>query len=51
MDVDESRYVSMSKDMFHTKDFLTLYLNNNSFLKSHPCIFGENVYRLLFGAG
>ena len=24
MDVDETRYVSMSRDMFHSKDFLTL---------------------------
>ena len=27
MDVDETRYVSMARDMFHCKDFLTLYLN------------------------
>ena len=27
MDVDETRYVAMARDMFHTKDFLTLYLN------------------------
>ena len=26
MDVDETRYVSMARDMFHCKDFLTLYL-------------------------
>ena len=33
MDVDESRYVSMSKDMFLSKDFLTLYLNNEFFFE------------------
>ena len=31
MDVDETRYVSMAKDMFNTKDFMTLYLNNEYF--------------------
>ena len=36
MDVDESRYVSMSKDMFNTKDFLTLYLNNEYFFEKPP---------------
>ena len=27
MDVDETRYVSMARDMYNTKDFMTLYLN------------------------
>ena len=39
MDVDESRYVSMSKDMFNTKDFLTLYLNNEFFFEKPPLYF------------
>lgn len=39
MDVDESRYVSMSKDMFHTKDFLTLYLNGDYFFEKPPLFF------------
>ena len=39
MDVDESRYVSMSKDMFHTKDFLTLYLNKQFFFEKPPLYF------------
>ena len=25
MDVDETRYVSMARDLFHSRDFLTLY--------------------------
>ena len=41
MDVDETRYVSMARDMFHSKDFLTLYL------KSRLYIFGVNVCHLL----
>ena len=39
MDVDESRYVSMSKDMFHTKDFLTLYLIKQFFFEKPPLYF------------
>lgn len=39
MDVDETRYVSMSKDMFNTKDFLTLYLNNEFFFEKPPLYF------------
>lgn len=39
MDADESRYVSMSKDMFHTKDFLTLYLNKQFFFEKPPLYF------------
>lgn len=39
MDVDESRYVTMSKDMFHTKDFLTLYLNKQFFFEKPPLYF------------
>lgn len=39
MDVDESRYVSMAKDMFHTKDFLTLYLNKEYFFEKPPLYF------------
>ena len=36
MDVDETRYVAMSRDMFHTKDFLTLYLNGDYFFEKPP---------------
>lgn len=39
MDVDESRYVSMSKDMFNSKDFLTLYLNKEFFFEKPPLYF------------
>ena len=50
MDVDESRYVSMSKDMFNAKDFLTLYLNNEFFFEKPPLYFwGECLSFALFG--
>ena len=50
MDVDESRYVSMSKDMFNTKDFLTLYLNNEFFFEKPPLYFwGECLSFAIFG--
>lgn len=50
MDVDESRYVSMSKDMFNTKDFLTLYLNNEFFFEKPPLYFwGECLSFAVFG--
>ena len=39
MDVDETRYVAMSRDMFHTKDFLTLYLNGDFFFEKPPLYF------------
>ncbi len=39
MDVDESRYVTMARDMFHTKDYLTLYLNNAYFFEKPPLFF------------
>lgn len=50
MDVDESRYVSMSKDMFNTKNFLTLYLNNEFFFEKPPLYFwGECLSFAIFG--
>lgn len=50
MDVDESRYVSMAKDMFHSKDFLTLYLNGEYFFEKPPLFFwGECLSFALFG--
>ena len=39
MDVDETRYVSMARDMFSTKDFLTLYLNGEYFFEKPPLYF------------
>jgi len=39
MDVDETRYVAMARDMFHTKDFLTLYLNGDFFFEKPPLYF------------
>ena len=39
MDVDETRYVSMARDMFTSKNFLTLYLNNEYFFEKPPLYF------------
>lgn len=50
MDVDETRYVSMARDMFHSKDFLTLYLNGEYFFEKPPLYFwGECVSFAIFG--
>ena len=50
MDVDETRYVSMARDMFNTKDFLTLYLNGEYFFEKPPLYFwGECLSFALFG--
>lgn len=50
MDVDESRYVSMAKDMYHSKDFLTLYLNGEYFFEKPPLYFwGECLSFALWG--
>lgn len=51
MDVDESRYVSMSKDMFHTKDFLTLYLNKQFFFEKPPLYFWGECLSFAFWGG
>ncbi|MBO6088030.1 glycosyltransferase family 39 protein [bacterium] len=39
MDVDETRYVSMARDMFNSKDFMTLYLNGEYFFEKPPLYF------------
>ena len=50
MDVDESRYVLMARDMFHSKDFLTLYLNGEYFFEKPPLYFwGECLSFAIFG--
>lgn len=50
MDVDESRYVLMARDMFQSKDFLTLYLNGECFFEKPPLYFwGECLSFALFG--
>ncbi len=41
MDVDETRYVSMARDMFNSKDFLTLYLNGHYFFEKPPLYFWQ----------
>ena len=50
MDVDETRYVSMARDMFNTKDFMTLYLNGEYFFEKPPLYFwGECLSFAFFG--
>lgn len=50
MDVDETRYVSMARDMFNSKDFLTLYLNGEYFFEKPPLYFwSECLSFSLFG--
>ncbi len=50
MDVDETRYVAMARDMFHSKDFLTLYLNGEFFFEKPPLYFwNECMSFFLFG--
>lgn len=39
LDVDETRYVNMAREMFHSKDFLTLYLNGDYFFEKPPLFF------------
>lgn len=41
MDVDETRYVAMARDMFHSKDFMTLYLNGEYFFEKPPLYFWQ----------
>lgn len=39
LDIDETRYVTMAKAMYNTKDFLTLYLNGDYFFEKPPLFF------------
>lgn len=39
LDIDETRYVDMAREMFRTKDFLTLYLNGDFFFEKPPLYF------------
>lgn len=39
LDVDETRYVNMAREMFVTKDYLTLYLNGDYFFEKPPLYF------------
>ena len=39
LDVDETRYVDMSKEMLRSGDFLTLYLNGEYFFEKPPLFF------------
>ncbi|MBS4760224.1 MAG: glycosyltransferase family 39 protein [Clostridium sp.] len=39
IDVDETRYVTMSRNMFYTKDYLTLFLNGDFFFEKPPLYF------------
>lgn len=39
MDIDETRYVTMARDMFNRGDYLTLYLNGEYFFEKPPLYF------------
>lgn len=39
LEVDETRYVDMASKMFHSKDYLTLYLNGEYFFEKPPFFF------------
>lgn len=50
MDIDETRYVLMSKDMLKSHDFMTLYLNGEYFFEKPPLYFWiECIFFKLFG--
>ena len=50
MDVDETRYVDMSRYMAHTRDFLTLYVNGDYFFEKPPLYFWlETLSFAIFG--
>lgn len=42
IDIDETRYVNMSRDMFFLKDYVTPYLNYELFLEKPPLYFWLN---------
>lgn len=50
LDIDETRYVTMARDMFYSKDYLTLYLNGDYFFEKPPLFFWIEVISFhLFG--
>ena len=36
MDVDETRYAGIAREMFNSKDFLSLFLNGDYFFEKPP---------------
>lgn len=50
VDIDETRYVDMAKEMLKTKDFMTLYVNGEYFFEKPPLYFWIECLSLkLFG--
>ena len=50
MDIDETRYVLMSRDMMKNHDFMTLYLNGEYFFEKPPLYFWiECIFFKFFG--
>ena len=43
IDIDETRYVNMSRDMYFLRDYVTPYLNFENFLEKPPLYFWFNV--------
>ena len=48
LDVDETRYVDMAKNMFLNKDYLTLYLNGDFFFEKPPLFFWLECFSFKF---
>jgi 4-amino-4-deoxy-L-arabinose transferase-like glycosyltransferase len=51
MDVDETRYVAMARDMFNSKDFMTLYLNGEYFFEKPPLYFWQECLSFFLWGG
>lgn len=51
MDVDETRYVAIAREMFHSKDFLSLYLNGDYFFEKPPLYFWGECISFWFWGG
>lgn len=50
LDPDETRYVTMARDMFNSRVFLTLYINGEYFFEKPPLYFWvENLFFFIFG--
>ena len=51
LDSDETRYADMARDMYNSKDFITLYLDDKIFWDKPPLYFWlENLSFFCFGA-
>ncbi len=51
MDVDETRYVGISREMFRSRDFLSLFLNGDFFFEKPPLYFWGECMSFAFWGG